>query len=172
MKPLQVIDVVMLWVARGFTFGLLALFALPLAMTLLAFVLELMTYVAFPAARSHTAFYASSVAIQHIQESPQMLIGLTYALLWFASVRFLQSRAARICVGITSGLLFLGFCSALPGISHLISHWTGHWFTGLILIITLLGATGFGAMLWISIRPPANDPHSRSSADGFHPKPA
>jgi hypothetical protein len=83
-------------------------------------------------------------------ERPRELVDGPFALLIFASVRYLQSIYARACLGLTSGFLVLCFGSATIMLFHTPHSLALFYWLGITALL------GFISLLWVSIRPPQN----------------
>ena len=141
------LDQLMFSVARGFTAAILFLFALPIV--ILGVSLALATFITFVfGVHMATAFHGCTLAFQALFERPSQLLGLAFAILWFASIRFLPNKVARICMGATSAVFVATFTTGMiPLLFH--PRLSVLWFT---LPLSLIAVVGFGAILWVCIR--------------------
>ena len=153
MKPLQLLDHVMLWIARMF----LACLMLPLLVILLLncyFVLK------SGAATNHESATAIRVA------SYSATVSLFVVLLSLC-VRYTQSGIARILLGLSSLLIVIAavYCATDElFITHPVED--THFDRMIAVVLMAITGMGFSAMLWTAIRPadayqPSKDMNAR-----------
>jgi hypothetical protein len=163
MKALPIFDAFMLRWARGFSAFFAGFLVLPVFLLLFS---SLMILLMTSAGDSISGGYHNHALTNHaIGEGlaslakPDFLLMLVYSLLWFACVRTLQSRIARVCLGLTAALptlalalsiAFLTLALAIPPHPHLPTLMS----LGFVYLIALPTFLGFLSMIWISLRPP------------------
>ena len=152
------LDHVMLWIAKGFTAAMLVIFLLPVFMLAFILLMELCIYFLAPHS-GRDAFSGSTALIGTMGErEPHKVLSLAYIFLCFVSVRILWSIPARICLGLTSGVVVLSLVMMAVGLGRSGFHLPASVFSLFFLIFALMGIAGFISMLWVSIRPPKESP--------------
>ena len=146
MKVLPMLDHVMFWGARFFTASLLIIFALPLAMDALGFVFFSLDF-----------FMTGDWDFHPSHGMKEELLRFAYALFLYSCVWLLPNKAARICLGLISGIFCVGFAIATLVIAmdylESLHNDEGFLFAGLLLLlVSLVGFIGFTSTTWISIR--------------------
>jgi hypothetical protein len=178
MKPLQTLDLAMLWMARGMNGFFLSIFGLITLMFFVCCFFYVMIILSHPAAdfenRSWGSLSDGYAPEPYFFKDPSQLLILTYNLLWFVCLRSLQSKVARICLALTAG--FFGL---------LIAYGFGEWLFNIALgrvpfstfgavfsFFMLLGCVGFISMVWVAIRPPLQSPPPFENEPGHFGHPA
>jgi hypothetical protein len=147
MKALPMLDHVMLWVARGFTAILLAIFS---------YVCLSEGCIIFSSLRSlHWHWHEGLASSLTALVTPLLIVALANVSLWFP-----RKMVARIY------LFLLGF-TFLLGMAYLLLMKDGLIWK----IIISLSILDFAAMIWISIRPPQNSKTSNPDSLPDHPLP-
>jgi len=164
MKALPMLDHVMFWIARIFLVVVTAFALLPFIGVALNLLTELWMWLVFPNLRD-TVLSQSADSLQSLSHRPLFLVALNYAFVWYFAFRLLPGKAARICLGLSSGLLLALFVYSaitvvLLRVSALYSHES--FFVGISLYFTF-GMIGFASFLWVAIRPTRNFPNSVNS---------
>jgi hypothetical protein len=135
MKALQMLDHVMLWVARGFAFS---------ALISVFFSLEEIFTIQFTYDVRDAFFWCCIHALQFVGSFPAAILVLILCALSNISLWLLRKNICRLYLGLSSGLLVLVLvCSMLLDAKYSLFNWRAS--------LTLIG---FVSMLWASLRPP------------------
>jgi hypothetical protein len=150
MKALPMLDHVMLWVARVF----LAVLLLPLVVIQVIDSLTILD-------NWFRADHQNDVPVPGAYFFADVSLWLV---LWLLCIRQMQSGMARICLGLSSSLIFL-FCIYCAFDEFFVNHVIEDCLSDKIWgsVILLIAELGFGSILWASIRPPQNSnpfPHN------------
>lgn len=172
MKALPMLDHVMLWIARSFTTLLFAFFSLPFVLFVIAVALSTLVFLGFQCLRAADPHLNAVLVPQmkdlfpappHALIDPNILAALCLTLLWYASVRLLPSKVARICLGLSSVLFALTAAVLFGAAFGTVISGHGSLLISIFVLILLAGLLGFASMVWVSIRPPSSTPPSRLS---------
>jgi hypothetical protein len=172
MKALPMLDHVMLWIARIFLILVIMFASLPFVFLALNLATALWMWLVFPDLRD-TVFSTFAEDLRRLSHQPLAMVTLGYALFWFFTFKLLPGKVARICLGLSSGLLLAMFIHGtitvillrLPALS---SHESFLIEMGLYFVI---GMIGFASFFWISVRPPQNPRKSGSNSFPHPPLP-
>jgi hypothetical protein len=163
MKPLQTLDRVMLWVARVFTIALVFMPGSVLITIAISFVLFGIHY-------PMSGEWLFSIPPSHFKAD--WLLIMTYGLLWFSCLKMLWSRIARVCLGSTSGFLFLLFTFDEVRDFLTVPSRPFSVFDLVMSLFFLTVQTGLISMLWVAIRPPSQSSSTFVNESGHFGHPA